>query len=415
MNILQISTYDNLGGAAHVAFRLHQSYKAMGLGSRMIVRQQITRDNQVFSSCGDGMIKWIEKSVTRLERSFGWQGVLYPSTFLLPFRRHYKWADVLHVHNLHGEYFNLFALPLLSLDKPVIWTLHDMWAITGHCSHSFDCERWKTGCGNCPYLSALPAVTRDSTHLMYKIKKKVLTRSNISLVAPSQWLKAKLDASLITTSCACYLIPNGVDINVFIPHSKSLLRQLYSIPLGRPVIALTVPAAKDSKTKGLEKLMEVMEQISRSEARPVFLVFGETNSLEKYHNRFQIIEYGWVQDERLMAQIMGAADLYLMTSSAENAPLSIIESMACGTPVAAFDIGGIAEIVRPPKAGFLASPGDHKGLAQIVFDLISSFGLRETMGFQAREIAVNDYSLELQAGRYRALYEQEKEKYCIKR
>src|SRR6185436_13361484 len=125
------------------------------------------------------------------------------------------------------------ALPLLSRSRPIVWRLSDMWALTGHCTHSFSCERWKTGCGSCPILSDYPALKWDTTSLLWKIKRSVYSRSNINIIAPSKWIAGIAKESPLLGRFPIHRIPNGVDTSIFRPVEKSDARQRIGVDLNK--------------------------------------------------------------------------------------------------------------------------------------------------------------------------------------
>src|SRR5207248_4324578 len=116
--------------------------------------------------------------------------------------------DVVHAHNLHGGYFDLRALPSLSAQVPLILTLHDAWMLSGHCAHSFDCERWRTGCGHCPDLTIFPAIERDATAYNWRRKRSIYSKSKLYISAPSRWLMQRVeDSTLQLGAKECRVIP----------------------------------------------------------------------------------------------------------------------------------------------------------------------------------------------------------------
>ncbi|TMJ93878.1 MAG: hypothetical protein E6G67_11085 [Actinobacteria bacterium] len=195
INVLHISESDAAGGAARTAYKLHRGLNGSGHHSRMLVGRRVTRD----------------ESVRRLKRSLAWRGadrlcgaildpldlqyVFYPSSFGVARDRWFREADLLQLHNLHGSYFSYTALPALTRRRPAVWLLQDQWAFTGHVAYSLDCERWRDGCGSCPYLAAYPRLRRDRTALLWRLKRSVYRRSRLTLIVPSRWMQELVQAS----------------------------------------------------------------------------------------------------------------------------------------------------------------------------------------------------------------------------
>ena len=147
-----------------------------------------------------------------MARAMGREDFDFPGTALLPDITG-KRADILHLHNLHGSYFDLRMLPALSSAVPTVLTAHDMWLATGHCAYSMDCDRWRWGCGSCPYPHTLPGITRDATRANVRVKRRIYERSSIHLVGPSQWVLDTLTASMLQPAIASTTLmagePNG--------------------------------------------------------------------------------------------------------------------------------------------------------------------------------------------------------------
>ncbi|RPI74894.1 MAG: hypothetical protein EHM45_16740, partial [Desulfobacteraceae bacterium] len=192
MNIVHIHTHDTSGGAAKVAARLAQAQRTAGDRSGLLVG--FKADPAEYSQAFD-----IEPDLSLREHCRN-NGLLYyefQGSHKLVDHPRVREADLLHLHNLHGGYFNPFSLSALSQSKPTVWTLHDMHPLTGHCAHSFACEKWKTGCGDCPDLAVEPPIRADASALLWTDKKNIYRESRLHLVAPAQWLKNKVEQSML--------------------------------------------------------------------------------------------------------------------------------------------------------------------------------------------------------------------------
>lgn len=401
MNILQISTFDGNGGAGKVAHVLHSKYRSAGHRVGLLVRAKTSDDPDVHVIRSAGL-EWLEQQLDRAEKYLGWQYLTYPSTFLLRTHPAFRQADIVQLHNTHGFYFGQPALPALSRAKPTVWTLHDMWALTGHCAHSFDCERWRTGCGRCPYLGTYPPLKHDTTAFLWQVKRKAYGRSRVTIVAPSNWLRSKLEASLLARF-HCELIPNGIDLQVFNPLSRLSVRPGLGIALEARVIAFTVPAEWD-EYRGFDFLVNALRGLPASGYH--LLAMGARSLPRDLEERFVTSYMGWIIDEHRMAQVLSSADLYLQPSLADTAPLAVIEAMACGTPVIGTNVGGIPEMVRTPQAGFIVPLNDAPALSRAIQTFFQDDDLGQRMSINAREIAERDYGINLQVERYLRLYEQ---------
>jgi glycosyltransferase involved in cell wall biosynthesis len=183
-----------------------------------------------------------------LDRLFGFAGTI------LPYTSFFKRADVVHLHLIHNfSNFSILSLPSLSHKKPMVWTLHDPWAFTGGCEHSFDCDKWKSGCnGICPYPRATTLFKSYTPFFHWKLKKYLYSKSDITLIVASQWMKDKVSVSPLLKHLPCHLIPFGVDIKMFYPGDKLAARKALGINESNKVIAFRDPGYKVDKFKGMK-------------------------------------------------------------------------------------------------------------------------------------------------------------------
>src|SRR3989344_4250386 len=200
LSILEINTMDTRGGAAQIAWQLTQRLRARGHDVSLLVGHRLSQDPAVYSTY-DG---WLNKLISRLiHRNFRLRLQHHLTYWLandiswLPGRnifklKAFKTADIVHAHNLHSLFFNLKVLPKLTAAKPFVWTLQDMWSLTGGAAHAFDCPHWPSGGCNCVLPNSLPAMRWNNARWLWRMKQKIYRRSNIHIVAPSQWLYDKV-------------------------------------------------------------------------------------------------------------------------------------------------------------------------------------------------------------------------------
>ncbi|HTP65600.1 MAG TPA: glycosyltransferase, partial [Geobacteraceae bacterium] len=223
-SIVHINTHDAAGGAAKVAWRLAEAQRAGGHESRMVVgfKKEKSEYSAAFDAAPNAAIAEECRHSGRLYYEYQGSHALAAHPWVEP-------ADLLHLHNLHGDYFNPFSLSSLSRTKPLVWTLHDMQALTGHCAHSFECERWRTGCGQCPHLDTDPAIPVDSSAQLWRDKKSIYARSRLHIVTPSRWLKEKVEGGILKEQPVT-LIHNGVDTRIFKAWRNTQIRRGLGIP-----------------------------------------------------------------------------------------------------------------------------------------------------------------------------------------
>jgi len=272
---------------------------------------------------------------------------------------------ILHLHNLHGYYFDLRRLPEISALQPTILTMHDPWLLTGHCAHPIDCQRWRVGCGDCPDLERYVPIRKDASARNFSIKREVLRKIDVHLVAPSEWLARMTEESgVLRESRQVRVIPNGVDTEVFRPGDKAEARTMLGLPADADIVLFAAHGITTSPFKDYATLVSALRVVSeRRSHRIVLVALGDESAAS---DGLDVRAVGFTSDAETVARYYRAADLYVHAARAENLPLAVIEAMACGTPVVASAVGGIPEIVVEGETGMLVPPGDARALAEAI-------------------------------------------------
>lgn len=273
--------------------------------------------------------------------------------------------DIIHLHNLHDSYINLPMLfsYIKKHNVPTVWTLHDCWAFTGQCPYftMVKCDKWKAGCYGCPQYKEYPASLYDNTKKMWQLKKKWFSGvKNMTIVTPSEWL-AGLARESYLKQYPIEVINNGIDLNVFKP-THSNFRKQYGIP-GDKYIVLGVSFAWGYR-KGLDCFVEMAEKLG--EQYQIVLV-GTDDEIDKNlpHN---IISIHRTQNQKELAEIYSAADVFVMPTREENYPTVNMEAIACGTPVVTFDTGGSPEMLDD-KTGIVVEANDIEATKKAIKDI----------------------------------------------
>jgi glycosyltransferase involved in cell wall biosynthesis len=398
VNVLHISESDGIGGSGRSAFRLHSNLRRLGLGSRMLVGRRRTDDGDVRLLKRSIVWRALDRASGELLDLLNLQYVFYPSSFGVAVDPWFRDADVVQLYNTHGSYFSHSALPVLSRRRPVVWRLSDMWALTGHVAYSYDCERWRHGCGTCPYLGEYPALSRDTTALLWRWKNEVYRRSRLTIVAPSQWIESLAKESPLLSRFPIRRIPNGIDLERFRPVDRAEARNRLGLPPQGPVVLFSAPDVSDRR-KGGAVLNEALEHL---DAEPFELLVAGANETPAFPRSFRTLNH--LGDEDEIALTYAAADVFVLPTLAENLPNAVLESVACGTPCVSFDVGGVPDVVRHLETGYLAPHGDARALADGVRTLLADAELRGRLSLRCREIAEAEFGAEREATRFSELY-----------
>ena len=353
--------------------------------------------NRIVRASLQRRLNWV---MTKLERALSLQSVFYLNSLWLTRMPAYKKADVLHLHIIHSGYLSLWALPGITRQKPTVWTLHDPWAMTGHCVQPSGCTRWQTGCGECPNLKTPLSLHADRTDLLFRYKHHVYSKSKFDIIVASKWMLNMVQASPLFKGVRVHHVPFGLNLNFFSPTAAPNARKRFGIADNVLVLCFR---SEISEFKGLDYIIQVLEQISCDQ--PIcLLTFAQKGLLERFASRFQLVELGWSHDEELLRDALIAADIFLMPSTAEAFGLMAIEAMACGKPVISFEGTSLPEVTFAPDVGVSVPMKDTEALLRALQRLIDHPEERLDRGRKSRLIAEKHYDAETQADRLAEIY-----------
>jgi glycosyltransferase involved in cell wall biosynthesis len=353
--------------------------------------------------------------------------------------------DIIHCQNLHGDYFDLRFLPQLCQMAPVVMTLHDAWLLSGHCAHSFDCDRWKTGCGACPDLSIPPELIRDGTAFNWHRKREIYAKCRLYVATPSQWLMNKVQQSILQPAIIeSRVIPNGIDQSIFHPGDRLSARRTLGLPESAFTLSFAANGIRNSVWKDWQTMRRALEIVAAQHPdTPInLLAIGETAHTERLGNA-TITFIPHTSDQSNLADYYRAADVYLHAAKADTFPNTVIEALSCGTPVVATAVGGIPEQVRglmtddrrpttddhggansrdpavsglrspvsgqfdlDQASGVLTPPGDAEAMAHAIDFLIRNPEVRKRLGENAARDAKARFSLERMVNEYLEWYQE---------
>lgn len=401
MKVLHINSTYGRGGAANLMVMLSDQLKRMyDVENYHLVAHNLLGNSEV-KVVQDDQYRFGQRKLQRILIESGFLDVFLPAKkkSILKVIKDIQ-PDIIHLHNVHGYYFQLNLLKKLQTLAPVIWTFHDMFPITGHCAHSFNCNRWKNGCGECPYLETYPEIKKDRTNFLWKYKKKIYNSSDFSIVVPSIWLQDCVKKSMLKNKDV-QLIYNGVDTNVFKKVEKISARKELNLPLDKKIILFTAHGGKDNEFKGGGYFNKIVDRY-RDNSEVYFVCVGgkkETMSNNTVNN------YSYVSNQKKLALLYSASDIYLFPTRADNCPLSVLEAMACECPVVTFKVGGVPELVEHMKSGYIAEDGNEDDLIQGIETLLDEETARE-MGLNAGKRVDDHFSLSKMSQSYLDLYKE---------
>jgi glycosyltransferase involved in cell wall biosynthesis len=414
VRVVHIAASDGEGGAARAAYRLHHGLQAAGQDSQMFVGKKISDDPAV-KQCrppSNSMARLLSLAKrTRIARALNQArgSSLAAATMFSDDRSGYPsdtWnqcppADVLNLHWVPGflDYSSFF--PKLPNKTRLVWTLHDMNPFTGGCHYDDGCAKFTTECGACPQLGSRNKT--DLSRQIWRRKQKALShlrREQLHVVTPSRWLGEESKRSSLFSRFGHSVIPNGLNTETFQPRDRRLMRDALGIPQQAKVILFSAHTVADPR-KGFDSLERSLA--GAASGSQLFLVsLGAGGGLSQTSIPHRHVNP--ILDDDLLSCMYSAADIFVAPSLQDNLPNTVVESIACGTPVVAFAAGGIPDVVRNGDTGFVVPVADSAALQQAIVGLLANDALRAEISAKCRKIAVQEYDLKLQAQRYLSLY-----------
>jgi glycosyltransferase involved in cell wall biosynthesis len=334
-----------------------------------------------------------------------------PATLPLELNARLRWLldrirpDIVWLHNIHGATIKGWSAEMAQVASyfaPVVWTLHDMWSFTGRCAYNYDCRAFETGChSRCPTASEYPALDPALIPDAWTQRQRVLRQGlAIRAVTPSRWLAQEATRGAWPTD-AVDVISTGIDLNIYQPLDRIECRTKHHLPNdGRPIILVSAHDLNDRR-KGGTILPELLRELK---TRPAVLVLMGQGNLQLEIPGIETVPLGFIREPRAQAEIYSAVDLMLHPAPVDNLPNVIIESLACGTPVVAYPVGGITEMVYPTRTGWLAGSLSPKGLAQTLDRALWQTKEGQTLRDSCRSFALAHYDEHARSNDYEQLF-----------
>ena len=412
MRVVLLSDHETAGGAAVAASRLAQALVRTGIEIIRVVRRS---DHKEFpwviqalrqSWQEQGTLKALGKASKRLSMFVAGQitarklGRLFKT--LQP--------DVINIHNLHAAFWEPGLAAICVGYAPTVWTLHDMWSFTGRCVYSYDCRKFITGCdASCPTATEYPMLKPGLIAGAWEQRRRLLTaHTELIAVCPSRWLAQEARSGLWFKH-RVDVIPNGLPLDIYTPLDRVLARTALGIKPCEPVVLVAADKLA-ARQKGGTILIEALQRVYQ---RPLTLVTLGHGCLPRVADGITLHSLGYIDHERTKVLAYAAADVLVHPALADNLPNVVMEAMACGTPCVGFAIGGVPDMVRPGKTGWLAHQVTAQALASALDTALKDIQQGEDLRVSCRSIAEAEYDEALQAQRYLALFNQLQQKSII--
>jgi len=420
MQVLHINTTSHTGGAARAMRRLHSALVEKGHQSQFLVGRSIEPDDPLVHLIWDeiapykSLINRIQSRIgNKFARYYGINSWASRPALRIAETDLYDWADIIDLRNLFGGYYNLWSLPRLSKNKPVVWRMPDLWAVTGHCAYPYDCPRWKTGCHDCPLLTKegrrlvepYPTIM-DGTRLIWCAKKRIYQQSNIHIIVTTEWMREQVSQSILNDALSINVISNGVNLDIYKPMAKEAARQQLGLDTDEKIL-LWAAGGKGNYRKGYHLAVSALEKIQEiGKVKPTLITMGGTAGWDKLETLKKVAHLGYIRDPEKQALVFAAADAFLCTTLADAQPQTALESLACGTPIITFEIGPMPEIVHEGKEGFITTDVTSQALSVAIIDFYNRRELFPELRDNCRKKAERLYNLDKQTDQYLDLYEQ---------
>lgn len=409
---MMLNTYDNVGGAAMATYRLHRGLRSIGVNSQLMVSHKGTDDSTVIGRGTQSRVQKVisllysrrDERITHHYHAMG-NGIFSPARCpdKLAQRVSGLNPDIVHLFWVNSGFMKIETLR--QFKSPIVWTLHDMWPFTGGCHYDDECGRFRQSCGKCPILASEGEY--DLSRLVWERKKKSWRDVPIVIVAPSHWLAEMARSSSLLRDQRIEVIPNGIDTETYKPLDKRTVREAYGLPQDRHLILFSAFNATSDKRKGNQFLMPALKKMAVAGwGEKTELVIAGASAPDNLPSLGMKVHYmGHLHDEISLALLYSAVDVTVAPSMQENLSNTVMESLSCGTPVVAFNIGGMPDMIDHQYSGYLARPFESDDLAAGIMWVLENKARHDMLSQHARKMVVNRYTLKVVAKRYLALYQ----------
>ncbi|MFN4280622.1 glycosyltransferase family 4 protein, partial [Thermosynechococcus sp.] len=398
-----------IGGAAKAALRVCQSLREMDCDASIVVASSRMRESYIFSNkylfslIKHKIFNNVSKIIVKLSGFRTHNRILhslnlfshYSAAYLAPLL-----PDIIHLHWIADNLLSIEAVARLR--QPIVWTLHDMWAFCG-AEHYTEDVRWKEGY----YPNNRPPYEKgfDLNRWTWERKRKYWQKP-MYIVTPSQWLGECVQQSALMRNWPVRVIPNPINTEQWRPYDKKQIRQELDLPVEIPIVLFGAMGGGKDPRKGFDLLKQALGYLQGQNQHLQLVVFGEGQPSRKEDLGFPVKYIGHITNDNYLCKLYSAADVMIVPSRQDNLPNTAIEAIACGTPVVAFSIGGLPDIISHKQNGYLAQPFDSTDLAHGIQWVLEDSQRHAQLCAQARAYAVEKFTYPVVAKQYLALYEE---------
>lgn len=433
MKVLFVNTNDTSGGAARAAMRIMRGVQQSGVEVQMFVKDKYSQSQDVIplstytpsSNWLLDIFEWVVQKFKNRYHMFKW----YPykctkqNVFMSDLRHTNIHGalqkldyDIVHLHWINNRFLDIRELA--KIHKPIVWTLHDSWPFCGVCHYFIDCERYQTHCGACPMLGSNKE--KDLAYEIFEKKLEAYKDLDLHIVTPSRWLGDCAKKSALLGRFPVHVIPNCLDTDLFRPLSveeirviaerqqnavvSRVLREATEKRLAKPLILFGAMNAANDRRKGFVSLLSALQILDAQGFEAHLVVFGA--NAQELPMKFQNIDVtfvGYIHDSSILTALSNVANVMVVPSLTENLSNAIMESLSCGTPVVAFNIGGNSDMIDHQQNGYLAKELDCEDMAKGIQWCLANKG--GSLSKSAREKVKNNFTIDIVSMRYKQLYQ----------
>lgn len=412
MKVLFINTNDTSGGAARAAVRIMHGVQQSGVDTQMFVKYKNSQSNDIVP-----LSHFVPSGI--LNRAFDWIATKIKNKW-----QHFKWHpykktkknlyfsdlrstriygalqkmdyDIVHLHWINNRFLDIEELR--NIKKPIVWTLHDSWPFCGICHVPYDCKNYETHCGACPMLGSKKE--QDLAYEVFEKKMEAYKDLDIHIVTPSRWLGECVKKSALLGRFSVHVIPNCIDTNIYQPKDMLEVRKRLGLDPSKKYLLFGAMQALEDSNKGFVYLKDALKKINCTNTE--LLVYGTNDDMSQSDLPLPVRVLGYIYNDKMMALLYNAVDVCIVPSLSENLSNTIMESLSCGTPVVAFNIGGNGDMIDHLQNGYLAVEKNSKDLAKGIEWCLNN---NNVLGSAAREKVLNNYTINIVSEQYKQLYE----------